>query len=42
MNGGERVKITLTKEQTMKFLMCFVDDAKRIAKERKAQKAQAN
>lgn len=27
--------IKLNKEQTIKFLMCFVDDARRIANERK-------
>lgn len=31
------MKITLTNEQTIKFLMCFVDDAKRIANERKKE-----
>jgi hypothetical protein len=31
------MKITLTKEQTIKFLMCFVEDAKRIANDRKKE-----
>lgn len=34
---GYLMKITLTKEQTIKFLMCFVEDARRIAQERKKQ-----
>jgi hypothetical protein len=32
------MKIKLTKEQTEKFLMCFVEDAKRIIAERKRKK----
>lgn len=31
----EGVKITLNKEQTEKFLRCFIDDARRIVIERK-------
>ncbi|MDP4086007.1 MAG: hypothetical protein Q8934_15495 [Bacillota bacterium] len=34
------MKITLSKEQTIKFLMCFVEDAKRIANERKKEAQQ--
>jgi hypothetical protein len=31
------MKITLSKEQTVKFLMCFVEDARRIANDRKRE-----
>jgi hypothetical protein len=36
------MKITLSKEQTIKFLMCFVEDAKRIANDRKKAAQQSS
>jgi hypothetical protein len=35
------MKLNLTKEQTEKFLMCFVDDARRIIAERKKLEKQS-
>ncbi|BDG48679.1 MULTISPECIES: hypothetical protein [Parageobacillus] len=35
------MKINLTVEQAKKFLLCFVEDAKRIVKERKRQQKEA-
>jgi hypothetical protein len=36
------MKITLSQEQTIKFLMCFVEDAKRIANDRKKAAQQSS